>query len=263
LRIPYKVGRYGTWTLLVLAAIGGLGTLARAVHPPRPKVEFPLPNAAAALAVQTAVDVVSTGDAANRTTTLSNLGLSVQDAKPIESVKVTRATPLDPKVLSSQMEIVPVALWETVSGGASETGNNGPQTQVQEVDVLVVTDGKSVAVGGLWMEPANFITTYSPSGKTPTPDEQTFIQDFVQAWFGGQPTTNDVVAGVSLPTLPFTTSSVQLEQVLLQAGSKTEPQLYVSLQAENPATGLWVPLAMEITLEQQAGHWMVKGVETL
>ena len=219
-----------------------------------------MPNAAAALAVQTAVDVVSTGDAANRTTTLSSLGLSVQDAKPTSSVKVTQATPLDPKVLSSQMEIVPVALWETVSGG---TTGNAPQTQVQEVDVLVVTNGQSVAVGGLWMEPANFITTYSPSGKTPTPDEQTFIQDFVQAWFGGQPTTNDVVAGVSLPTLPFTTSNVQLEQVLLQGGAKTEPQLYVSLQAENPSTGLWVPLAMEVTLEQQAGHWMIRSVETL
>ena len=67
---------------------------------------------------------------------------------------------------------------------------------------------------------------------------------------------------MTLPALPFATAHIRVQGILVQGGTKGRPTLAVSLEARDPATGLWMPLQLSVTVGRIAGHWMIEGVET-
>ena len=251
-RLPYRLGRYGTWAILVLAAIGGVSAISHIFRPTKSSTVFPLPDSAQALAIHAAIaDVASSGTGEARVKALSGLGINVDNSTPAVPVSVTQADALEPQVYSSAEERVPVALWERVGGKA--------KTQV--VDVLVLDVGGKVAVGGFWMQPASFITTYSePSTGETYPGLKTFVTQFIRVWFSGSDTANDVANGVTLPALPFRTARLNVQNVDESRAGKRYSAV-VTFEALDPQTRVWMPLQMIVSLSQpEAGHWMVDKV---
>ena len=252
MRVPYKFGRYGTWALLVLAAIGGVSAISHIFKPTRTSAMFPLPDSARALAIHAAIaDVASSGSGAARVNALSSLGIKVDKSTSAVPVSVTQANALEPQVYSPAEEMVPVAMWERVRGKA--------QTQV--VDVLVLDMGGKVAVGGFWMQSASFVTSYNePSTGKTYPGLQTFVTQFMRAWFSGADTANDVANGVAMPTVPFRTADLKVQNVDESQVAKGYSAV-VTFEALDPQTREWMPLQVIITLSQpEEGHWMVDKV---
>lgn len=266
-----RITNFTVWMLLLLAAIGGIGTIGRmfSLHQVETKIE-PDFSAAQGLAEQV-VRIYFTfdeNDFAKRQQALNLLypSLEVSSTQPKgASQTVDQVSALKPIATDNSRIKVPVDTWLTI-----RTKEKSVVRHVR-VTVMVYQDAKgAVAVDGLPMiETAEFASIPSSQAvlKPVSDEEQRVIKPVLQSFLNEYFQAKDPIALQNMLSASTQVNPLagffQFDSILSANIVQIGPDTYsadVTVKAFDPLLSTKIPVRVKVNLVKQQGRYLISGV---